>query len=333
MSTKKSAANVFKIGFLMDPIEDINLDTDTTFVLMLEAQRRGSEVYYLKPGDLRVEYNGPASIMRKVTVKRPASKKTSHFKLGKKFDKPLSSLDLIFNRIDPPYSIEYVTKCQILGMVPSPTVVVNRPGGVLLSNEKLLAMRFPKYMPETIVTHDKKRILDFMDKINAKIVVKPLESFGGTGVFVVGKNDTNKSVIIETMTENGTKQVVAQKFLPVLKKGDKRIIMLAGEPIGAVLRYPAKGDHRSNLHSGGSAVKTSISQREMEICEAVKPLLKKEGLFLAGLDVVAGYLTEINVTSPTLVKQINETQNIRLEERIMDFFEYLSVSSKSRPGR
>ena len=331
MSSEKNEKTVFKIGFLMDPIEDINLDTDTTFVLMLESQKRGHEIFYLGPNDLRVDQNGPSSIMRKVTVKMPSSKKASHFKLGKEFDEPLSELDLIFNRLDPPYSIEYVTKCQILGMVPSPTVVVNRPGGVLLSNEKLLAMRFAQYMPETIVTHEEKRIFDFMDKVGGKIVVKPLESFGGIGVFVVNKKDTNKAVIIETMTNAGTKQVVAQKFLPVSSKGDKRIIMLAGEPIGAVLRLPAKGDHRSNLHSGGKVKKTSISQRELEICEAVKPLLKMEGLFLAGLDIVAGYLTEINVTSPTLVRQINETQGIKLEERIMDFFEYLTMSSKSRP--
>jgi glutathione synthase len=318
-----------KVGFFMDPIEKINLETDTTFLLMLEAQRRGHRALYFTPRDLRVENGAPTAPLAPVKVKYPKSPRESHYKLGKAKDTPLARLDLLFHRVDPPYTLEYVTMTQILGLIPPPTVVVNRPGGVLNANEKILAMHFPEIMPPTIVTREPERLDSFLDQAGGKMVVKPVESYGGIGVFVVRKNDTNRKVIIETATQDGAVPVIAQKFLPVNQHGDKRIILLAGEPVGAVMRMPAKSDHRANLHSGGTSKKTTITKRDLEICHTVGPWMRREGLYVAGLDIVAGYLTEVNITSPTLVKQINEAENTRLEERIMEFCEYLSESAKA----
>ncbi|HUT55044.1 MAG TPA: glutathione synthase [bacterium] len=328
MSGKK-AARPLRAGFIMDPIADIVLASDTTFLLMLEAQARGHEVLYCTPADLYVENGAPRAPLCPARVRYPRSAAESHYSLGPETDAPLKSLDLLFNRVDPPYSIEYVTMTQILGLIPPPTVVVNRPSGVLGANEKILALRFPEIMPPTIVTHEPPRLLQFLDRLGGKMIVKPLAAYGGIGVFVVEKNHTNKNVIIETATRGGVEPVVAQQYLPVGKKGDKRVILLAGEPIGAVLRLPAKNDHRANLHSGGRAVKTELTARDRSICRAIGPWLRREGLYLAGIDVVAGYLTEINITSPTLVKQINETQGVKLEARIMDFCEYIAESARA----
>lgn len=321
MSKKK-----LKVGFLMDPIEDIDLDTDTTIVLMAEAQARGHQLSYFTPRDLRVENGTPIAKAATIKVKFPKPARSSHYSKGKAADTPLD-MDLVFNRVDPPYSIEYVTMTQILSLAPPATVVVNRPSGVLGANEKILAMRFPEIMPPTIVTREPERLLGFLEKMGGKIIIKPLAAHGGIGVFAVEKSHSNTNVIIETATDNGTRAVIAQKFLPVHKKGDKRIILLAGEPIGAALRLPAKKEHRANLHSGGRCVKTTITARDHEICARVAPWLRREGLFMAGIDVVDGWLTEINVTSPTLVQQINQLQGLKLEQRIMDFCEYLAQTA------
>ncbi len=327
MSAKRNADNI-KVAFFMDPIEDVNLETDTTFVLMLEAQRRGRSLFYFTPSETYMGAEGPAASLRPAKVRRPKSPGQTHFSLGPARETALLNMDLIFMRVDPPYNIEYVTQAQTLGMIAAPTVVVNRPRGVMLANEKLLAMLFPQLMPPTIITHDLSRLERFLDQAGGKIVVKPLLGFGGEGVMVVEKKHSNRRVILESMTKGGKVQVVAQKFMPVGRSGDKRIILLAGEPMGAVLRLPPSGDHRSNLHSGGKAVKTELTKNDLDICKAIGPFLKREGLYIAGIDVVAGKLTEINVTSPTLVRQINETQGLRIEERIMDFCEYLVLSAR-----
>jgi glutathione synthase len=327
--SKQTAWRALRVGFIMDPIADINLATDTTFLLMLEAQARGHEVLYLTPRDLRVEGGAPLAPLSSARVRYPRSASESHYDLGPARDAPLSSLDLLMNRVDPPYTIEYVTMTQLLGLVPPPTVVVNRPAGVLGANEKILALRFPELMPPTLVTPEPRRLLKFLDRLGGRMIVKPLQAYGGVGVFVVEKGHTNKKVIIETATDGGRVPVIAQQYLPVDKKGDKRVILLAGEPIGAVLRLPGKGDHRANLHSGGRAARTALTPRDRAICQAIGPWLRREGLYLAGIDIVAGFLTEINITSPTLVKQINETQNVKLEQRIMDFCEYLAGTARA----
>jgi len=329
----KRKGDKLKIGFLMDPIENINLETDTTFVIMLEAQRRKHEICCFTPPDVWVEDGKPKASISSAKVRWPSSSRSTHYTLQPPKDTFLEKLDIVFNRVDPPYSIEYVTALQVLGLVPAPTVVVNRPRGVLLANEKILAMHFHEFMPPTMVTADKEKLMNFLKKCGGKMILKPLEGFGGEGVLLVEKDHTNTGSIIQSMTGGGRKPVVAQKYLPVEKDGDKRIILLAGEPVGAVLRMPPKGDIRANLHSGGKAVKTTITARDREICDAVGPFLRREGLYIAGLDIIAGKLTELNVTSPTLVQQINQFDGVRVEERIMDFCEYLSESARNSASR
>ncbi len=329
---RKSKKERLSVAFCMDPIENMDLGTDTTFVIMMEAQKRGHRLLYFTPDTLEVEHGTPFAAMAETTVKWPTPKNPLHYALSKKKKTGLSDADLVFMRVDPPYTIDYVTAVQTLAMVRPPTVVVNRPRGLLLANEKMLALRFPELMPPTVVSRDRDRIMEFLEETGGKMVLKPLPGFGGEGVVVVEKNHTNCKALIQVMTENGRQAVLAQKFLPVNQKGDKRIIMLSGEPIGAVTRMPAKGDHRANLHSGGTYKKAAITEKDRAICKETAELLKREGLWIAGLDVVAGYLTEINVTSPTLVRQINELEGVKLEERIMDFCEYLCRTARQTAG-
>jgi len=320
------------VAFCMDPIEDMNLETDTTFIIMLEAQKRGHKILYFTPELMEVEQGRPVAVMSEAMVKWPTKKAPDHYSLSKTKKTGLADTDLIFMRVDPPYDLDYVTALHILAMVQPPTLVVNRPGGLLLANEKMLALRFPELMPPTIVSRRPDKLLSFLEEVGGKMVLKPLPGFGGEGVVVVEKNHTNRKALVQMMTENGKQLVQAQKFLPVNRQGDKRIIMLSGGPIGAVTRMPAKGDHRANLHSGGSYKKAWLTEKDREICKTVGALLKREGLWIAGLDVVAGYLTEINVTSPTLLRQINELEGVKLEENILDFCEYLCRAARQSAG-
>lgn len=321
-----------KTAFCMDPIENMSLDTDTTFLIMMEAQKRGHKLMYFTPDRMEIEQGNPVALMAETSVKWPAKTSPSHYSLRKEKKTALADIDLIFMRVDPPYNMDYVTALQTLSMVRPPTVVVNRPRGLLLANEKMLALRFPELMPPTIVTSGRDRIMEFMEEAGGKIVIKPLPGFGGEGVVVVEKNHTNREALVQLMTDNGKQAVLAQKFLPVNQKGDKRIIMLSGEPIGALTRMPKKGDHRANLHSGGTYKKATLTEKDRDICKKTGELLKREGLWIAGLDVVAGFLTEINVTSPTLVRQINELEGVKLEERMLDFCEYLSRTARQSWG-
>ena len=333
MSKKKAGpGRKLEIAFFMDPIEKINLETDTTFLLMLEAQARKHRVYYFTPREFRIENGAPAAALRPVRVKRPASPGQSHYSLRPAEERPLSELDLVFMRVDPPYSLEYVSLCQALHLVPPPTVVVNRPRGILLGNEKFLALRFADLMPPTIVTHEIGRLREFLERVGGKMVLKPLAGFGGEGVVVVDKDHTNREALLSLMTDNGKSAVLAQKYLPVTSEGDKRIILLSGEPMGAVLRMPRPGDHRANLHAGGSYRKAAITDRDREICSRVGAWARREGLWIVGLDIIAGHLTEVNVTSPTLVRQINELEGVNLERRILDFCEYLSETARAQSG-
>ncbi|MFO8057935.1 MAG: glutathione synthase [bacterium] len=329
---KKTRKEHLKMAFCMDPIENMDLETDTTFLIMMEAQNRGHKLMYFTPDRLEIEQGTPVARMAEARVKWPFKKSPSHYSLRKEKKTALEDMDLIFMRVDPPYNLDYVTALQTLSMVRPPALVINRPRGLLLANEKMLALRFPELMPPTIVTSDQNRIREFLEEAGGKIVIKPLPGFGGEGVVVVEKNHTNREALVQMMTESGKQAVLAQKFLPVNQRGDKRIIMLSGEPIGAVTRMPKKGDHRANLHSGGTYKKATLTEKDREICKKTGELLKREGLWIAGLDVVAGFLTEINVTSPTLIRQINELEGVKLEERILDFCEYLCRTARDSWG-
>ncbi|MGH7885471.1 MAG: glutathione synthase, partial [Thermodesulfobacteriota bacterium] len=285
-----------KMLFVMDPIESINIKKDTTFIIMLEAQARGHEVYYCEIKDIFIKDARGHANATNITLK----KSDDYYSLGKTLTAPLDYFDIIWMRKDPPFNMDYIYSTYILELVDeTKTHVINHPKGIRDSNEKLYSLHFSDFTPSTIVSKNMSQLKDFMIETGGKIVVKPLDGYGGEGIFFVKEGDFNSNVILESITNFGTTFVMAQKFIENVAEGDKRIIMLNGKPLGAVLRVAAKGEFRSNFHSGGKPVKTELTDRDIEICSAVKPKLLEDKLYFVGIDIVGGYLTEVNTTSPT----------------------------------
>ncbi|HEY5657158.1 MAG TPA: glutathione synthase, partial [Myxococcota bacterium] len=291
--------------FVMDPIESIDIRADTTFVLMLEAQRRGHRVLYADPADLAIDAGGPVVRARPVTLRREQGR---HVDLGEACSVALEEeADVVMQRTDPPVDAAYVTATQILTLCRR-ALVLNRPAGILAANEKLYALHFPELMPPTRVTRSIPQLVDFMKKLGGEMIVKPLDGRGGEGIFLARSDDRNLRSILEQSTRFGTQPVMAQQYLPDVRTGDKRILLLDGEPIGAVLRVPAEGDIRANFHVGGSAARTELDDGDRCIAERLAPALRRDGLFFVGIDVIGGRLTEVNVTSPTGVQEINHLE-------------------------
>ena len=306
--------------FVMDPIESINIKKDTTFVIMLEAQRRGHEISYCELKDLFIKDAGGHAEATRVELKRA----DNYFRLGKTSVHILNDFDVIWMRKDPPLNMDYIYSTYILSLVDeSNTYVINNPKGIRESNEKIYSLHFRDFIPPTLVSKDQDKLKGFLNDIGGEMVVKPLDGYGGEGIFYVKSGDFNLNPILESITNFGSTYVMAQKFIKEVNKGDKRIIILNGEPIGAVLRIAAKGEFRSNFHSGGHPEGTELTDRDLEICNAVKPSLLKDRLSFVGIDVVGGFLTEVNTTSPTCVQEINHFSNTILEEKIVDFAESL----------
>jgi glutathione synthase len=310
--------SVFKIGVVMDPIEKINIDKDTTFVLVLEAQRRGHEIYYMELGDLFVRAGTPHGRYRRVRLARA----TPHYRLGEVESGALEDLNVILMRKDPPFDMKFFFCTHILSLVDGQKCfVMNDPKGLREANEKLYALRFPEQIPQTIVTGDMRRLKEFMAELGGEMIIKPLDGAGGSGVFYLNEQDRNTNSILEAATENGQKMIMGQRYLPEIRQGDKRIIVLNGEPLGAVLRVPLESETRGNIHVGGQCVKADLTPRDLEICAALSPLLIADGLYFVGLDVIGGFLTEVNVTSPTGIQEINALNGVRLEALVIDFIE------------
>ncbi len=314
------AARSLRMAFVMDPVESEDIDASTTFVLMLEAQQRGHEVLYVDPADLCVIEGEPAA---RATGVRLCRERGQHVA---RHDTRLVILDrdvdVAFQRVDPPVDADYVVASQILDLCRR-TLVLNRPTSVVAYNEKLLALHFRDLMPETTVT---RRIVDlhaFMDAMGGEMVVKPLDGKGGEGVFHVAKGERNLSSILEQMTAFESRPVMAQRYLPDIRQGDKRILLLEGEPLGAVLRVPAESEVRANLHVGGRAARADINPADQRIIERLAPRLRRDGLFLVGIDVIGGLLTEVNVTSPTGMQEINALDDTQLQARVIDRVEEL----------
>jgi glutathione synthase len=321
MSETPMSARPFVTAFLMDPIESIDIDADTTFVLMLEAQARDHEVLVGDPRDLLVEDGAAVARLRPVTLRR---ERGSHARLGAERTVVLArDVALLFQRKDPPVDAAYVTALQIL-MLCRRTLVLNRPQGVLAANEKLYAVHFPDLMPETRVTRSIPELLNFLSKLGGEMIVKPLDGRGGAGIFHVHRDDRNLSAILEQATSFGTRWIMAQRYLPAIREGDKRILLLEGEPIGALLRIPSEHEHRANLHVGGRAARASLDDEDRRIVERLGPSLRRDGLFFVGIDVIGGLLTEVNVTSPTGVQEVNTLENGRLEARVIECAERLA---------
>jgi glutathione synthase len=307
-----------KIGVVMDPIDKINIDKDTTFVMMLEAEARGHEVYYMELEDLSIRGAVPEGRFRRVSVARA----TPHHRFGEQGAGPLADFDVILMRKDPPFDMKFFFATHLLSLVDErKCLVVNHPLGLREANEKLYALKFPELIPPTLVGSGIDRLKQFMNDQGGEMIVKPLDGCGGSGIFYLNRKDRNTNALLEAATNNGTNPIMAQHYIPEVRKGDKRIIVLNGEPLGALLRIPREDETRSNLHVGGEAVKTSLDSRDLEICRVMAPSLKQLGLYFVGLDVIGGYLTEVNVTSPTGVQEINALDKVRLEKKIIDFVE------------
>jgi len=303
----------------MDPISRILPDKDTTFVFMLESQGRGHGIYYCEVADLFVDRGVPHARSRRSEVRRA----DPHYQLFEERVEALTWFDAIFMRKDPPVDMAYLYATHILSLVdPTQTLVLNNPRGLRDANEKLYALNFPALIPPTIVTNEIPRLKRFLTELGGEMIVKPLDGCGGAGVFHLHVQDRNLNAILETSTDNGHRLIMAQRYLPAIRQGDKRLILLDGEPIGAVLRVPRDDEHRGNLHVGGASQKSPITARDREIAHTLAPRLLADGLFFVGLDIIGEYLTEVNVTSPTGVQEINALDGVCLQARVIDAVEH-----------
>lgn len=305
------------VAFQMDPIESINIDTDSSFMMALEAQRRGYRLLHYHPRDLSLTGNVLTARVREMAVER---KKGAHYRMGEPVVIDLATVDVILMRQDPPFDMAYITATHMLEHVQPKVLVLNDPKNVRNAPEKLFVTHFPTLMPPTLITSDKQAILEFRAE-HKDIIVKPLFGNGGAGVFHLKPDDENLGSLLETFTQLYREPVIVQRYLPEIRQGDKRIILIDGEPAGAVSRMPQEGEARANFHAGGSAKKTGLTAREREICEAIGPVLREQGLVFVGIDVIGDYLTEINVTSPTGIQEINRLDGSALEATLWDAIE------------
>jgi glutathione synthase len=318
------------LAFVMDPVESIDIDADTTFVLMLEAQARGHRVLFVDPADLTVSDGRVEARVRSLTLRREAGR---HADLGPPRRVVLDDdVDVVFQRKDPPVDAEYVVATQILTLCRRARVL-NRPEGILAANEKLYTLHFADLMPETLVARSIPQLVDFMAKLGGEMIIKPLEGRGGEGIFHLRHDDRNLFSILEQSTRFESRRVMAQRYLPDIRRGDKRILLLEGEPIGALLRIPAEAELRANLHVGGRPERAAVDDADRGIIERLGPLLRRDGLFFVGIDVIGGVLTEVNVTSPTGVQEINALDGTRLEAVILDRVEQLVADADSQVPR
>jgi len=304
--------------FIMDPIEHILPDKDTTFVFMLASQQRGHAVYYCGISDLFVAAAVPRARVRRAEVMRAVP----HFQLLEERIEPLAWFDAIFMRKDPPVDLSYLFATHMLSLVdPNSTLVLNDPRALRDANEKLYALNFPEVIPPSVVTSDMARLKAFLEEMGGEMIVKPLDGCGGAGVFHVHRGDRNLNSILELSTDNGRRLIMAQRYLPEIRHGDKRLIVLDGEPLGATLRVPREDEHRGNIHVGGTCIKAEITARDQFIVSTIAPRLRRDGLVFVGLDIIGDYLTEVNVTSPTGIQEIDALDDARLEERVIALVE------------
>ncbi len=306
----------YKLGIVMDPIESINVKKDTSLAMLLAAQERNWEIQYMLQTDLFMEDGISKGIMRRLTV---SDDQDDWYTLGEPVDQPLSELEVILMRKDPPFDNHYIYSTYLLEQAQSSgTLIVNNPRSLRDCNEKLFATEFPQCCPPFLVSCNADKLRTFHQK-HADVIFKPLDGMGGTAIFRLKQNDPNVNVIIETITEGGKTQIMAQKFIPAIDKGDKRILLIDGTPVPyALARVPAVGETRGNLAAGGSGIAQELSERDRWICEQVGPVVKQKGLLFVGLDVIGDYLTEINVTSPTCVREINKAYNLDIAGDLMD---------------
>jgi len=303
----------------MDPLEAVLPDKDTTFVFMLEALRRGHALYHLGLRELYAHGHQPYAEARRCEVARAQP----HYRfLDNGAQYPLEAFDAIFMRTDPPADAPYLYATMILSLADrTRTFVLNEPAGLREANEKLYALNFPGAIPPTVVTYEIPRLKRFMEEQGGEMIVKPLDGHGGEGIFLAHTRDRNLNAILEAVTHFESRPIMGQRYLPEIRNGDKRLIVLNGEPLGSTLRVPRDDENRGNIHVGGNCVKAEITPRDREICRMLRPRLERDGLYFVGLDIIGDYLTEVNVTSPTGIQEIDRLDGANLEARVIDFVE------------
>lgn len=306
-----------KIAFQMDPIGPININADSSFRIAEEAQARGHELFYYTPE--RLSYREGRVLARgwPLTVRR---KEGDHFTLGEEAEVDLSTFDVVWLRQDPPFDMFYITTTHILDRIHPKTLVVNDPFWVRNYPEKLLVLDFPDLTPPTMIARDLEDLKSFKAE-HKDVILKPLYGNGGAGVFRLTPEDRNLASLHELFMANSREPLIMQKFLPDVSNGDKRVILVDGEPVGAINRVPAAGETRSNMHVGGRPEKVGLTERDLEICARIGPLLKEKGQIFVGIDVIGDYLTEINVTSPTGIQELERFDGVNIAEKIWEAIE------------
>jgi glutathione synthase len=307
------------IGIVMDPIGSIKIHKDSSFAMLLAAQRRAWRISYMEMGDLFLEGAQPMARLRDLRVRED---RTHWFDLGEERISPLESVPVILMRKDPPFDMEYIFATYVLEQAEQRgSLVVNRPQSLRDANEKLFTVHFPQCCPPLLVSRRSEQLRAF-HREHGDIILKPLDAMGGASVFRVRPDDPNLSVIIETLTDHGRSYTMAQRFIPQISAGDKRILMVDGEPVPfALARIPAEGETRGNLAAGGRGVSVALSERDYWIARQVGPELRRRGILFAGLDVIGDYLTEINVTSPTCIRELDRDNGLDIAGQLMDAIE------------
>ena len=306
-----------KIAIQMDPIDRINIEADSSFRIAEEARARGHELFYYTPDHLSFREGHVFARGWPLTVRRVQG---DHFSLGDRADVDLGEFDVVWLRQDPPFDMSYITTTHLLDMIHPGTLVVNDPFWVRNYPEKLLVLQFPDLTPPTMIARDFDTLKSFKDA-HGDIILKPLYGNGGAGVFRLDQNDRNLASLHELFVGINREPLIAQKFLPDVSNGDKRIILVDGEPVGAINRVPAAGETRSNMHVGGRPEKVGLTDRDREICAAIGPLLREKGQVFVGIDVIGDYLTEINVTSPTGIQELERFDGVNIAEKIWQAIE------------
>ncbi|HZZ07522.1 MAG TPA: glutathione synthase [Candidatus Binataceae bacterium] len=309
----------YKFAFVMDSLDAVLPDKDTTFAFMLEAIGRGHQTYFVALLDLFAVGSRPFAQARQCTVMRA----TPHYRfLDDGAEYGLEAFDAIFMRKDPPADAVYLYATMLLSLADRRrTFVINEPAGLREANEKLYALNFPEAIPPTLVTQNIARLKRFMAEQGGQMIVKPLDGHGGESVFLASADDRNLNAILEAVTRFESRPIMAQRYLAEIRNGDKRLIVLDGDPLGCMLRVPRDDENRGNIHVGGNCVKAEVTARDREICRMIRPRLKRDGLYFVGLDIIGNYLTEVNVTSPTGIQEIDRLDGVNLEAKVIDFVE------------
>lgn len=300
----------------MDPIQSIKPQKDSSFAILLEAQRRKYQLYYIEANDLFIEAGHAKALVTRLEVR---DEQQNWFTLSNEKIIELQELDIIFMRKDPPFNMEYIYLTYILELAEQQGVrIINKPQSLRDANEKIFATHFPTLIPPHLVSKQKNKILKFIQQ-NRDVILKPIDGMGGQQIFLTHHNDVNQDVIIDSLTQFGSQTIMAQQFIPEIREGDKRILLINGEPVPYALnRIPGQNSIRGNMAAGGKAIGIDLTQRDRDICLQLKPILQQKGLFLVGIDIIGDYLTEINVTSPTGIRQLDQQYGINIAGMIFD---------------